>query len=741
MSQEDLVLGELLDAYFESWTANSLQESLYNVYNNSIMKLDWSSTFHAQKNELTRMLFVLLIALLVDFKLIQNRYNNLSLTGKYCTSLDRHRGAPLPLVSSIGTIERYCVVVNNSENYGYYTYQVLILVTKIFNNQDYNQESLHDISPEFKQNIIILFYGILIERLLYTHKNATNNKQILATETAIFITLVDFFNKYVILLKSNTTNRYWKKFQEYVTIQFICPKSFMDNEKCTRFFKILQFNYPLELFLDANLISITDKCIQKEFFTPIYSISNLFNTVECLNQAKLKNSPFSLKSYISSVMYGTLIIGSTTGTLEYGFNYLQSLVGFGTSPFSFTDGTLQLLEKLAQKTSNSTNTPIPIVYLLTGLATLTGVYYLGKFVKHRVQNRLKTVAPYTYKKPDFFTFYKDIDNTGFIVNALPKQLFMQEARTLYPSFDIQKLVPPTKTSSLIYVTRNGTGNSYVYRKVHIPTLPVNTYSGGNKKHLSKNEEQDMTNILKFFELMQKGKGSATQELPIEMQLYIKKKLELEVKLGNNKQKGGSITPQYHLLQKYDDRIDDFTEADGYQQYLIQSASKKSTFVDTDDLVSLSIPITDIEHEAMIKCNFKNIDLLDTSTIDFSKHDIIQRSIEKDKYTNQIPQYIPNQIQTPQYTLPTSVGDGRGIQQIPQNPQYIQPIPEIQPTQLLQYIPNEVISSPSIDDQIESIKIKKLQQKPKRFTVPVKLKRKSTKKKSSGTRRKVARLKK
>lgn len=616
----DIVLKDLLSAYFSEYAIFTLGTSFDKLFSAVTSPSNKES---AHSTQLLKLILSLLMTTLVEHGQLNevNRYvgNNSSQFGMTC---------------SIPNFTTFCAKLGRPSDYTVWTHMILYLtnilrVGKFPDISDSKVSSValnvQDTQDEFVTNAVLALYAILFVRLTVAVQTIPGDKSRYAIESCFFASIICFYNDYVTYTKGISLGAnvpLWELLLEQVR------KDYMKKD---RLFTTLKLKYDREAYLQQDNIAGVQGCITKQFIDKyrqslssvvIFSVPasktsssfslpslpsyfststeskttspDIYQAITCLHNIDVNSISMKFNRWFRYLVYnkvsrGTVSSGSTLT------RFVRTIYNTGVNSFEgFRDAIV--FGQDMYNTLYSKNWP-----KVSGAAALAVavVAFTGKRLVSTLSNSAQLVTAatvYAFRKQDLLPV---VPNSQFRYEKPKHPAYLVWERSSDGTYSVIYNISPTPS-----ITMDPSATiSYIQR-------------GGSKK--GSDELMALSKALR--------KGFIKNELPIEMQNYIKKKMNL----NTNMRGGSSLSNIYRLHGGTDFIIPGDKLPEGYSAEIIDKANEPSYFRQDEDGVNIQLvlPKPPLEKEAL-----ENAEFIDVADPNLDKQDA-------PKSETQLPDPVP-----------------------------------------------------------------------------------------------------
>jgi hypothetical protein len=560
----DAAIKEFVKAYFSEYSISSLKSAFDRVAAElARQKLIHQKDHLHHSQELTRFFMALLLHTLVEHGSMRELF--------------RYSGVEHAITSSVCNIdnyEMYCEKLSDRSDYSGWTYMILFLIARLRENKIVYVRgeqrrvdplvNMEGTSPEFTTSVILLLYGVLMLRLVLCTTFFPGIDRRYEIEICMFLTILSFYYDYVYFTKNFSRNanlQHWDLLLEQVETRYVKP---------SLFFIALKFRYEPSAYLQQdNIVPIYNKIYQHYLkkYEDTLSKSGLLVS-QTIDVEEIYHRIYNINMDSISMLYNRWFRYVVYNKYFQGYaDTMKTLYGL---PHRMYEGIHESVTLGWSIYTNIYSDRWPQASKGIGL-TVGIVVFAGSvsqsFVKSGLRwgwNQIAAGIVYAFSKSDLM---------------LPKL-------KIIPKFE-----PPTGAGRLIWERSPNGSHSVIYRETPLPIIrPIETgimQKGGRSRASNKRSQH----LKVLGEALRKGVLKST--LPVEMQIYLQKKLRLTTVMTGG---GGH----------YDPTQDDLPP--GWTREVIDTADDLAFFREDEDqrTMQLVIPMSSLEKEALENTEFVNI---------------------------------------------------------------------------------------------------------------------------------------
>lgn len=606
MSDGDIyeaVLGQMLSAYFTAVPMQALSREYDKVYSTlATTEAQTLTPIDRVKRKVIKMLLAFTWVTLTEYD-------------KLRAWTESHPRAAQTICDIDGFTE-FCTKLGRPENFMAWTHLVLTTngylrlgeTPKLTNNglqkEALKPDQLKAVRGVFN-SVRLLFYGLLFTRLTNSLKQAQDPLQRYNVEATLFISLLAFYSDYVLVGKSREANEYWKTLYKQVTTYYLDERS--------PFFTSLRLNHPdrpqssdllipdaqhnalvipLKAFLSQDNISSVQQCLTTQFIHKYARLAiNDYGKYEVQSVLQCLHNMHAIVPRMNRWLRNK-IVGTVTDAFGSGWRGIVSFVG-GVATLT---GVAAGAGKWIYNKLYSDKYPIPTAVGGVAIALVafgaTAVLAAGaglvKVTAETTGDKIKAATAFVFRS-------KDVEAPG--LSTRPKD----ETATTAPYLE--------------YVRSKDGVFEAIYNVTTLPALKVNLEPASNSGwgNVVNNFFQQqrggavsnagVTDVHHMKKLM--AKGFVRDELPVEMQRWIKKNLQLST---GATQRGGAAV----ALVKDDSYPDTVFTREVINIDKGGVAADKAYVQREGEYIQLIMPLPPLQQQALEEAEFV-VDEMDPST--------------------------------------------------------------------------------------------------------------------------------
>lgn len=562
LSNNDVIIHELVDSYFTEYSINSLTMTFDKCLREIIMRLD-SITATDHSSQIIKIVMAFLLSTLVE-------HGEMSDFRRYTMFTAQETIAKLCYIPGFPS---FCQNLGGPDDYLNWTHMMLYLIQAIRSGKFPQIENnsaqtipldLSNVNKEFASNAIMFLYAVILLRLSLSAQRVPGVDARYNIEACLFATIICFYSDYILVKKSllKPTQKNWDTLYKQIQDYYMKPG---------KFFITLRLKYDKEAYLDQDNTTAIQGCIVKNFIDKhkknlVQNIGSpeIFTAMTCLHNMDLNAMSKRFNRWFRNLV-NHRVTQNLGHAVKYGSNFAKDLYGMTTASakglgnaYTFGQDAFNVIYSKNYPKMSGTAGVIVAIVAFTGksLTSLTLQIASDAF------KDIRTATVYAFNKKEI----------------LPDR----------PIFTM-KIVKPKRSAYLVWEKSRDGKYSVIYNFSPTPLIVeqkdepvVFNQQGGSKADI------DIETLRKALR-----KGYMRYELPIEMQLYIKKKLSLTTVMT-----GGSS-------EKSD--LDVSTE-DDYEKLIISEADEVAFFREDDDqkTLQLVIPKPKLEQEALENAIFVDV---------------------------------------------------------------------------------------------------------------------------------------
>jgi len=583
----DAVVKELLIAYFDRYSMTALSKAFDRIIRelNVRQLLVQYKKFDDFGNELVKMLLSFLMSALVERGFLDQpqRY-----TSQFSTILGG--------LCNVDNFREYCERLGNPDEFSAWTHTTLYVIGALRNgrmittydgsvNADFRIDT-DTLGPSFLSNVILLFYGFLIQRLVTCAMILRDERDRLELEGCAFLVFLSFYYDYVYYTKNL-----------WVTAEVLWWNMFLKQIRATylqkgRFFTVLKLRYDFDAYFHEDNIVTFYSCVVSNFIdlprnkilltTKNIGVSerraDVVPAMTCLSKTNLNSLSMKYNAWFRYFVYSKFM-RRRARDIRFIKETIED-IGGGVREAAI------LGHSIYQNLYNDKwPTVTGVAGVSIGLVAFSGSLW-ARFARNRLRWGYKQLAA-AY----VFAFHRQQ-----IVPKYTGRIHFEKARK--PAFLVWERTPDGR-------------HSVIYTVIPMPTILLDEgapivfqgQTGGKRK----NVDADIDRIASAFK-----RGRMINTLPIEAQLYLRRKMQLNTKMRGGSQYGGIFQGRQQQQQQQQQHVD-YDDDEHGGRYIPEEAM--SSIIDTADDVAfiredpddvslqLTLPLTKWHKEALEEGTF------------------------------------------------------------------------------------------------------------------------------------------
>jgi len=588
----DLAVQELLTAYFSEYSITSLSRAFDRIMTDfsrreilTTKTSDFPEKFvkYLLAQELVKYLLAFLLTTLVEHGQMVDTGRYIGTAGKITSS-----------ICEMHFFKIFCQKLGQHHDFQKWTFLILYLISALRQGKflfvpevasrlpaELVDLDLSNVKDNFLSNVILLLYGFLMTRLVISAMNVPGEKERFNVECCMFVTLISFYYDYVGYTKNFDTSasfRHWELMLQQV------DKLYLQKG---RFFISLQFEFDLKTYFDQDNVGGFYGCINKHFLNrykkTITSLDmlgeespSIDKCIDCIMDTDLNDLSMIYNRWFRYIVYNQfwkdansdIQLAKEVIADSYGGVRDAIMLGYGVYSNLYSD---------------KFPTPTRLTGVAVGIIAFTGKLYYS-FIKNRLKWGFKQLAAGTV-----YAFFK---------------------KDLLPPKYISKFEKPRAPAHLIW-TRSSDGTySVIYNKTPLPSVNIMTEDqpflfmhGGAKGSSGPKRQQGSTKKDSELESLKKAlkKGHLKNDLAPEMQIYLKKKMNLTTDMIGGAGIENSLSDQLLAEENMDDPL-----PFGYTRTILDIADDEAFYQEDGDIGRLILPMPKLQKEALENAAFVEV---------------------------------------------------------------------------------------------------------------------------------------
>lgn len=571
---QESALDAILSSYFSADNVQKLSSIYISILSN-LPQLDQS-----RKSDLLKCVLSFLLTFLVE-------QGQIDLTRSWPAELESKKNSHC----QIENLSDYCGIISDKGNSSKWTH-MLLLITGDLRINKFAGEDVGRISNAYIAKVRLCLYGVLLQRLALDLTLTGNSREREEIQSLLFFTIVYFYSDYIDIKKSPLDATRWDSMYETIV------KSYLGNEGL---FSGFSLGSSLVNFIDQDVITGVKGCIDYNFIAK-YSISGFeypstFLSIKCLKGINLNSWSKHFNQWFRSLVESRVV----NVTLNAGSTIVNNIIF--SADVAFKSG----------KFIYSNDYPVA-AYLgsvAIGLVAFTGAFGSLQIVNagSMTFSSIKSAIVYAFKKKSL------VQTSEEIRFSRPRQ----SARLIWAKsqdgiFSSMFMYYPLPQAELEGVT------DFKYNSKSFKSQSGGRVSRDLKIQTKFTASDEIINALK--------KGYLKQELCVEMQEFISKRLRVPIQLGGGGEGEGEGYSQFEEFIDQD-LLEDHIYNGKVSFYTLQVAEDVCEIISLDDEYKLILP-----NPAIVKEAFEDTTIMDipSPVVDLS---VLTGSVVHDQYGDEL----------------------------------------------------------------------------------------------------------